>query len=129
MRLYLDTAPVIYVVQRVSPFFTPALTRMTATGVSLVASDLTRMESRILPMRKRDIVLIREFDNFFDRSVTEVLTLSREIMNRAAEIRAEYNFKTPDSIHLAAAVESGCDVFYTNDHRLDRCKLITIEVI
>jgi predicted nucleic acid-binding protein len=50
-------------------------------------------------------------------------------MDRATAIRAQYGFKTPDAIPLAAAVISGCDVFLTNDHRLDRCPDITIEIV
>ena len=46
-----------------------------------------------------------------------------------ALIRAQYNFKTPDSLHLAAAVISNCDVFLTNDHRLNRFTGISIETI
>jgi predicted nucleic acid-binding protein len=61
--------------------------------------------------------------------VAEVVTLSREVMDRATAIRAQYGLKTPDAIHLAAAVAAGCDVFLTNDHRLDRFPGITIEVV
>jgi predicted nucleic acid-binding protein len=52
-----------------------------------------------------------------------------QLMDRATAIRAQYGFKTPDAIHLAAAVPSGCDVFLTNDHRLDRFPDITIEIV
>jgi predicted nucleic acid-binding protein len=50
-------------------------------------------------------------------------------MDRAAEIRAQYGFKTPDAIHLAAAVVSGGDAFLTNDHRLDRFADIAVETL
>ena len=51
--------------------------------------------------------------------------MSREVIDHAAEIRAKYGFRTPDAIHLAAAVVSSCDVFLTNHHRLDRFTDIT----
>ena len=44
-------------------------------------------------------------------------------------IRGRYRFKTPDSIHLAAAVESGCQLFLTNDVRLNRFTDLTVEVL
>lgn len=50
-------------------------------------------------------------------------------MDHATDIRAHYGFKTPDAIHLAAAVVSGCDVFLTNDHRLDRFSDLAVEVV
>lgn len=34
-----------------------------------------------------------------------------------------------DALHLAAAIESGCDVFLTNDHQLANFPNITIEVL
>lgn len=44
-----------------------------------------------------------------------------EIAGKAAQIRAEYrNFRAMDSLQLAAAVCSGCDVFLTNDKQLRR---------
>ena len=61
--------------------------------------------------------------------MTEIVVLSREVMDRATNIRAQYGLKTPDAIHLAAAVMSNCDIFLTNDHRLDRFGDIAIEII
>ena len=40
-----------------------------------------------------------------------------------------YLFKTPDSIHLAAAVEARCDVYLTNDNQLTQYTGITVEVV
>ena len=51
------------------------------------------------------------------------------MIDRATDIRARYGFRTPDAMHLAAAVVSGCDVFLTNDHRLDRFPDIAMDVI
>jgi len=55
--------------------------------------------------------------------------LTRDVIDCATEIRAQFNFKSPDSIQLAAAVVSNSDVFLTNDHRLNRFTDITIEAI
>ncbi len=61
--------------------------------------------------------------------IVEMIPLTRDVIDRATEIRAQYNFKTPDSLHLAAAVISNCDVFLTNDQRLNRFAGIAIETI
>lgn len=71
-------------------------------------------------MRDGNTALLDEFDRFFNESVSDVLALSREIIDRATEIRARYAFKTPDAIHLGAATLSNCELFLTNDRRLDR---------
>ena len=48
---------------------------------------------------------------------------------QSTELRAHYRFKTPDAIHLAAAIVSDCSLFLTHDYRLRRCTEIAIEVI
>lgn len=42
----------------------------------------------------------------------------RSFLDRATEIRARYRCGVADSVHLAAALASGCDLFPTNDLRL-----------
>jgi predicted nucleic acid-binding protein len=129
MRLYLDAAPVIYVVEQVAPFFSVVDARLSTSETVRVASDLTRMECRVKPVREGNADLLKDYDDFFEYVVAEIVVLSREVMDRATEIRARYGFKTPDAVHLAAAVVTSCDVFLTNDHRLDRFPDISIEVV
>jgi predicted nucleic acid-binding protein len=129
MRLYLDAAPVIYAVEQVAPFFPVVDARLSTSGTVRVASDLTRMECRVKPVREGNADLLKDYDDFFAYAVMEIVALSREVMDRATEIRARYRFKTPDAVHLAAAVMTSCDMFLTNDHRLDRFPDISIEVV
>jgi len=129
VRLYLDTAPVIYAIERV-PLYAAAIDkRLSDAGIVLVASDLTRMECRVMPLRNGNADLLKDYDDYFREAVDEIVILSREVIDCATDIRAKYRFKTPDAIHLAAAVMSGCDAFLTNDRRLDRFKDIAIEII
>jgi uncharacterized protein len=129
MRIYLDAAPVIYTVQQVAPFAAVVDARLSVAGVVLVASDLTRLECRVKPLRDGNLALLHDFDDYFATAVSQVVALSRAVMDRATEIRAQHKFKTPDAIHLAAALISGCDAFLTNDHRLDAFPDITVEVV
>jgi predicted nucleic acid-binding protein len=129
MRIYLDAAPVIYTVEQVALYGAAVDARLSAPGVVLVASDLTRMECRVKPLRAGDAALLQDFDDYFAGTVAEIVPLSRPVVDRATEIRARYRFKTPDAIHLAAAESSGCDVFLTNDLRLSAFSGITIEVV
>lgn len=129
MRFYLDTAPVIYTVEQVPLYAAAVDTRLSAHDAVLVTSDLTRMECRVKPLRDGNTDLLKDFDDYFEGTVADIIALSREVIDRATEIRAQYGFRTPDAIHLAAAVVSGCNVFLTNDHRLERFTDVTIEVI
>jgi predicted nucleic acid-binding protein len=62
-------------------------------------------------------------------AVNQVVELSREVMDRATQIRAEYGFRTSDAIHLAAAIPAHCQVFLTNDRPLTQFTEISLEVI
>lgn len=129
MRVYLDTAIVIYIVEQ-NPAFSPAVTaKLTTLGGALVSSELARMEALIIPLRVGNAGLIQDFEDFFVNSLTELIEFHRPIFDSAAKIRATFKFKTPDALHLAAAVESGCDVFLTNDHQLTKFTGITVEVV
>jgi predicted nucleic acid-binding protein len=128
-RLYLDSAPVIYFVERVPQYWGAVQGRLLTPGVVLVSSDLTRMECLVRPLRLGDAAVIQDFDSFFLTQVAEMVSFVPPVFRRAAEIRAQFNFKTPDALHLAAAVASACDVFLTNDARLTRFTGMTVEVI
>jgi predicted nucleic acid-binding protein len=50
-------------------------------------------------------------------------------VERATELRAKYNLKTPDALHFATAVEVGETVFLTGDLAFARCSEVTVEVL
>lgn len=129
MRIYLDTAPVIYVVEQVPDFAILVDERLSVADAVLVASDLTRMECRVKPLRDNDAELLGDYDHFFLEALTECVGLSRRVLDLATEIRAQHGFKVPDAIHLAASITAGCDRFLTNDHRLERFSGIAMDVV
>jgi predicted nucleic acid-binding protein len=129
MRYYLDAAPIIYLIEQSQPFATAIRGKLAALGVVPITSELARLECRVKPMREGNQAFLQDFDDYFANSIAEIFPLTRDVIDLATEIRAQYNFKTPDSIHLAAAVISDCDVFMTNDQRLNRFTGITIETI
>ena len=129
MRVYFDAAPLIYLVENVSPYVEQLIQRLSLEDVQQVCSDLTRMECRVKPLRDDETALLTAFDAYFAEVINETVPLSRATMDRATEIRARYGFKTPDAIHLACAVIAECDLFLTNDKRLRKFDEIIVEVI
>ena len=127
LLIYVNTAPLIYLVEHVPLYGDLVAQRLSSTDALLV-SDLSRLEC-VKPMRDGDTALLDEFDRFFNESVSEVLALSREVIDRATEIRSLYGFKTPDAIHLAAAILSNCELFLTNDRRLDGFTGLRVETL
>ena len=76
-----------------------------------------------------DTPLLSLYDSFFAGIEVEVVALSTAVVDKATELRALLNVKTPDALHLATAILSGAQSFLTGDKALARCKLIPIEVL
>ena len=129
MRVYLDSAPIIYLVENVPPYVDLLIERLSPENVRQICSDLTRMECRVKSLRDDESALLIAFDTYFAEIISETVPLSRMVMDRATEIRARYGFKTPDAIHLACAVIAECDVFLTNDKQLKRFNEIAVEIV
>jgi len=129
MRYYLDAAPIIYLIEQSQPFANAIRSKLAAPGIVPITSELSRLECRVKPMRDGNQALLQDFDDYFANTIAEIFPLKRDVVDLATEIRAQYNFKTPDSLHLAAAVISNCDIFMTNDQRLNRYTGIIIETI
>lgn len=126
-RMYFDSVAFIYYIEQRSPWYARIMQRLAAGNVHIVVSDLTRMECRVQPLAQGNAALLQDFDDAF--AAAEIVPVDTAAFDRATHIRATYRFKTPDALHLAAAVGSMCDVFYTNDHRLAAFAGIPVEVI
>jgi predicted nucleic acid-binding protein len=121
VRAYVDSCIVIYLIEGAD-----ALRRWVAAalepsnGQAPVAcfSDLTRLECQVLPMRTEDVALLLEYQTFFSLRELGKIRLEPEVYDLAAELRARHGLKTPDALHLAAALWGGCDELWTNDYRL-----------
>lgn len=129
MRIYLDSAPIIYLVEQVAPYASALERQLSAPDAIQVCSELSRMECRVKPIRDGEAALLAAFDSYFSDIVFEVIPLSRQTMERATALRAQYGFRTPDAIHLAAAIVGACDTFLTNDSGLSRCTEISVQVL
>ncbi|MCX7050071.1 MAG: PIN domain-containing protein [Candidatus Sumerlaeota bacterium] len=113
-RIFLDSCIVIYLIEGASAFqkkIKEALDEY--DDCEICVSDLVRMECHVVPLRNNDKQTLESYEQFFARA--GFLALNRGVFNLAAQIRADSNVKTPDAIHLAAAIYHGCDQFWTND--------------
>jgi uncharacterized protein len=132
MLVYLDSVICIYAVEGAPSFKARALAQlatMRAAGDQPTISDLTWLESRVKPIRLGDAVALADMEAFLTASDVVRVLLPTVVYERACRIRAFHHYKLGDSLHLAAAVESGCGLFLTNDHRLSGFPDITVEVL
>ncbi|HEV3257328.1 MAG TPA: PIN domain-containing protein [Gemmataceae bacterium] len=138
MLYFLDTCIVIYAVEGQAAFQQRALAHIAAleaVGHRFVISELVRNECLVVPFGNNDGPLVLEYFRFFQGPNLRIVTLTSAMHERAAMIRGSYQYPIPnsrryslsDAHHLAAAIESGCDRFLTNDNQLARFADIAVE--
>ena len=132
-RIFLDTSPLIYFLDENSMFkpnMDKIFYKILNQGSTLITSTITVEEFLVYPYRKEDFTAIQGFHNFIKDKKISVLKIDVNIAVEAAKIRAEYrHFKSMDSLQLAAAICSGCDLFLTNDKQLkqfDKISCMTV---
>ncbi len=99
------------------------------SGDELVATELTRLECRVLPLRAGDQALLDLYEGFFSGREVSMLPVRRDAWDLAAEVRARHGLKTPDALHVACAVTLGCDLLITGDARMARCPEVKTELV
>ena len=132
MLIYCDSVIIIYRFEGDPPFKARANQRLSdlqSAGDSIAVSHLTRLECRVGPIRAGDAATLAQYDAFFIVPTVQIVPNTPAVFDRATLIRATLNFKLADSLHLAAAVEAGCDLFLTNDAALARFSGIPVEIL
>ncbi len=70
MRYYLDSAPIIYLIEQAQPYATDVRRKLSVQGLTLITSELTRLECRVKPQRNGDAALLQDFDDYFATSIS-----------------------------------------------------------
>jgi len=121
MKVYLDSCAVIYLIEKKEPWRQRLEQRLAPDIGTLPAihfSELTRLECRVGPLLKSDDAALAEYEEFFAAPRFSVIEMGRGVFDLATDLRAAHKLKTPDALHLAAALFAACDEFWTNDTRL-----------
>jgi predicted nucleic acid-binding protein len=72
---------------------------------------------------------LARYEDFFANPAAIRLPMTELVFDRAANLRAVHGLKTPDALHLSAAIEGGCDEFWTTDERLDKAARESLRVM
>ncbi len=131
--LFLDTAPIIYLVEK-NPDYLDRIKdifqRVDAGQLSVVTSPVTLAECLVYPFRLGLNQLCQDFiDVVVNGAGTTFISIEQQIGETAAKLRAKYNLKLPDSLQLAAALTANCDAFLTNDSQLKRVTELQVLVL
>jgi predicted nucleic acid-binding protein len=132
-RLYVETAPLIYYVEENPAFIAKMDAIMEAveeTPIEAVSSVITLTEVLTQPLKLGNAKLVQEYrDILLNSGDFHLLPITSQIANAAADLRARYNLRTPDALHIAAAIDAGCETFLTNDTGIKRVTEIAIWVL
>jgi len=95
-------------------------------GKQVFGSELVRMESRLQAIRDHREDILSVYDDYFERC--EMVPFDRPLFDLASRLRIDHRLKTPDALHLAAAIIAECEQFWTNDDHLAKAAGGKIEV-
>jgi predicted nucleic acid-binding protein len=127
----IDSAPLIYFMERHPSFFEPVRPFFEALGrgdFKGLTSAVTIAEVLAHPLRHGRLGLADIYREFFAQYLP-IIPVTAEIAELAAKLRADHNLRTPDAIQAATAIKQGQAVFFTNDARLGRLNQLEVLVL
>jgi predicted nucleic acid-binding protein len=129
----LDTAPLIYFMEQ-NPNYLEMMRvffRSFYRGdFRRVTSTVTLVEVLVHPLRQGNTILAQEYrEILLNQESLTVVELTPDIAETAAQLRATYNLRSPDSIQMATAIREGASFFLTNDARLPSLPGLTVLVL
>ncbi|BBD64825.1 PilT protein domain protein [Nostoc commune NIES-4072] len=130
-RLFLDTAPVIYFVERNPQFVDlvdPIFERLSA-DITAVVSGITLSECLVGAIRLELADLEQAFVDVLQQEQVVFVEINAAIAREAARIRVRYNLQLPDALQVAVAIIAGCEAFLTNDAALKRVTEFRVVVV
>ncbi|MGI6457685.1 MAG: type II toxin-antitoxin system VapC family toxin [bacterium] len=131
-KIYLDSCIIIYLIQGKPDQrkrLNDLLHAKTLQKHIFCRTELSRMECYVLPLRQKDYTILNRYETFFASGQIVNLTISKEVFDLATNLRADHFIKTPDALHLATAVVSGCQEFWTNDLKLQKAGSRYLDVV
>lgn len=131
--LGVETSPFIYFVEQ-HPVYVGRMRdvfrRVDEGNPRIVTSVITLTEILVLPIETGN----QAYEQAYREMLLNIETIRLErvsvaIAEQAARLRARYNLRTPDALHIATAITAGCDAFLTNDRALRRADVIRVLVL
>lgn len=96
-------------------------------NIQAITTNITLLEVLVQPYRFGDEKLAQRYRNILLNSEgLTTLTITHEITENAAKLRAKYLIRTPDAIQIATAVITNADAFLTNDEALKKITEVNV---
>lgn len=120
--VFVDTNPLIYLLDNVQPFVLPVknfFLRYKNLNAEFYTSTVTDAEFFVKPIEENQLDKIDLYKNFLLNFGFLKCYINDAIAEQAAKIRAKYKgVRLGDALQLASSIECGCNYFLTNDSRL-----------
>lgn len=132
-KLAFDTVPIIYFVEA-NPNYdllvTAIFKRVEDEIIIGITSVFSFCEVLVHPIRNNDTFLKKQYAKILQNSSDfQTKPINLTIAETAAELRADYNLRTPDALQIATALENDSDAFLCNDKTLRKVKEIKVLIL
>ena len=132
-RVGLDTSLFIYFLQdhpRFGEWCATLFTRIEQRHLEAVTSTISLLEVLVQPYRDRDDELAQKmYALLATYPGIGWIPVTIEVADRAADLRARYNLKTPDAIQVATALTQHASLFLAGDKAFKRVKEIECVIL
>jgi predicted nucleic acid-binding protein len=129
--VYVDANAVIYAVEKIEPYHSllaPLWLAAQAGQLLIVTSELTWLETLTKPLREANAVLEGLFRAFLTSAEVRLVPVNLGLWEDAARLRG-LGLKTPDALHAATAIATGCVLCVTNDTAFRRVPGLTVLIL
>jgi len=115
--IYLDSCILIYAIESDPIFGRRVIEALDSNdSIEFAISSLVKLECLVKPFGSANLALQRYYEAAFDTLL--LLPMTDEIYVSAAQLRARFNVRTPDALHLSCAQHHRCSSLWTNDNRM-----------
>ena len=133
MRVFVDTAPFIYLIEK-HPEFVDSIkryfTELYTEEAELLTSVITLSEFGVGPNKKGKPELVQQFEEFIEKIGIKMVNVNRDHAKLSSKLRSKYQFlKGMDSLQIAMAQLENCDHFLTNDIKLSKIREIKVVLV
>lgn len=130
--VYADAQIAIYTVDRNAIYAQvcrPIWEAARAGTHTVMSSELILAETLVAPLKSGDMVHLADREALWQQANTRLVQVTEAIIREAAQLRADFNLKTPDAIHAATALHHGCTLFVSNDTAFRRVPNLPLVIL
>ena len=129
-RIYIDTAPLIYLIER-NPHYIARLLGIVhfieSARLPGFTSVVALTEILVQPLRQGNTDRAQQYyDIIVGRYDFTPVSFTSEIAISAAAIRARFGLRKPDAMHAATAIKTNCDSILANDSHFKRVEDLNV---